>query len=162
MFWRVSRLALATSRRSANGNRFFQTQVSRTVPVLPTILIDTNLNGSMAAHTQSHSERLLEGALIRFSYQGGSGLASNAPGCASSPLHPCRVTTASPDCGSSPVRPSRAAPWQDSIPALLSTGSPGICSRRPCVHVALTCMAWCESNGVEGGIAAPSAPMRQP
>jgi len=61
----------------------------------------------------SHSERALEGPRIRFSYQGGLRLASNAPGCASSPLHPCDVTVTSPDCGSSPVRPSQAAPWQD-------------------------------------------------
>jgi hypothetical protein len=57
-------------------------------------------------------------------------------------LHPCDVTVTSPDCGSSPVRPFLAAPWQDSIPALLSTGSSGISSRRPRVHVALTFMAW--------------------
>jgi hypothetical protein len=61
----------------------------------------------------SHSERALGGPRIRFSYQGGLRLASNAPGCASSPLHPCDVTVTSPDCGSSPVRPSRAAPGQD-------------------------------------------------
>jgi hypothetical protein len=88
----------------------------------------------------SHSERLLEGALIRFSYQGGFGLASNAPGCASSPLHPCDVTVTSPDCGSSPVRPLRAAPWQG-----LHTCSPvdrltghllpaAMCPRRPHLH----------------------------
>ena len=85
----------------------------------------------------SHSERALEGPRIRFSYQGGLRLASNAPGCASSPLHPCDVTVTSPDCGSSPVRPSRAAPWQD-----LDTCSPidrltghflpaATCPRRP-------------------------------
>ena len=85
----------------------------------------------------SHPQRALAGPLIRFSYPRGAGLASSAPGYASSPLYPCRVTTASADCGSSPVQPSRAAPWQD-----LNTCSPidrltghflpaAMCPRRP-------------------------------
>ena len=41
MLWRVSRLAPAADCDS----RFFRTQVSRTVPVLPTIFINTNLTG---------------------------------------------------------------------------------------------------------------------
>lgn len=101
------------------------------------IFNNTNLTG-LRPTTRITLRKNPRGPLIRFSFQGGDGLASNAPGCASSPLHPCRITTASPDCGSSPVLPSRAAPWQDSIPAHLLTGTSGISSRWPCFHVALT------------------------
>lgn len=163
MFWQVSRLAPVAHRRNGGGSRFSQTQVSRTVPVLPTIFINTNLNGLMAAHTHHTQKEPSRGPVSALAIRGAFDLRRMRPGA---PVLPCTpVTLPSPHQTAAlhrfdPRGPPRGRTW---IPALLSTGSPGISSRRPRVHVALTFVAWCcEGNGVEGGIAAPSAPLRQP
>ena len=151
MFWQVSCLALAALR----SDRFSQTQVSRTVPVLPTILINTNLNGLEAVHTHHTQKDSSSEPVSASAFREALDLRPARSGAPEFPLHPCDVTVTSPDRGSALVRPSRAAPGRD-----LNTRTPidkltGISARRPCVHVAPTFIAWCEGNGVEGGDCSP-------
>lgn len=102
------------------------------------------------------------GRLIRLSYQQGLKLAFHAPGRASSPLRPCCLSATSAAYGSSCVVPSPAPRRWGWIPTLSLTGTPRHLLPRAVsvspnfLHTQIY-QIW---NGVEGGIAAPSAPLR--
>ena len=157
MFWRVSRLAPV----ALCDSRFFRTQVSRTVPVLPTVFNDTNLTGlrpttriALKKNPRGAPYPLqLSGGLWTFVQRARVRQFSLAPLPCYHGLTRLRLFTGSTLAG----RPGAGFV----VPALLLTGTSSISARRPCFHVALTFDAWGDGNGVEGGVTAPGAPMRQ-
>ena len=138
MLWQVSCLAPVAHRRSGNDSRFSQTQVSRTVPVPPTILINTNLTGLVADHTRHTQKEPSRGPSSALAISEALDLRPARPGAPVLPCTPAALPRPQQTAALHPFDPRGPPRGRTSIPAHSSTGSPDISFRRPCVHVALT------------------------